>query len=830
MLHLAFIKRQVVRSRKQATVFVLCVILSMITLIALNGFSTSVHQALMNDARRLQAADIIIRSHYAFTPALQATVSRLSADGRIAAARLYEFYSIVRTVGEDRSLLAMLKVAGYGYPFYGRVRLASGNDFAQALRPGTIIVEAGLLERLGLSVNDPLRVGDVDLTIADVVTLEPDRPVTFFSFGPRVFVHPDDLDALGLVDKTARVHHKLLLKVHDPARLDTIAATLAKAADPDMEQVATFQSTNSRMQRFFNNLLFFLNLIGIFTLLLAGIGIQSALSAFLKEKTYTMAIAKTVGATSRFIIGNYLAVVMILGLAGTLLGTIIGLGLQRILPALFSGFLPESLSLSLSWPAVIEGLLLGGVVVALFAFLPLYRLKDIRPTVIFRKESPRGPGGLPYILSALAIAIIFIGLILWQLRDVRLGLYFVGGIVGFLLLTAGVVQALLLVFRKIRFRHLVLRQAVKGLFRPGNSTRPILITLAAALAVIFCIYLVEANLDRAYIQSYPADAPNIFLIDIQKKQVDGVAELIGAADFYPVVRARIRAINNEKINRAAERKVRGDNLAREFNLTYRHHLLEDERLLEGKTLYRPDWKGAQVSVLDTVVRMRKMAVGDVLHFNIQGVPLSARVSSIRTRTKESIKPFFYFVFPDKVLAPAPQTLFAAARVPKAQIARLQNQVVARFPNISFIDITETATIFSKVMHKLSTIIRFFTSFSIVAGLLIMISAIFATRATRMQEAVYFKILGATRGFVRRVFAFENIFIGALSAILAMAAAHGAAYVICSRILDIAYRPFIGDSLIMLLLPVAVVVAVGLGASRAVLKKKPVSYLRGQESV
>ena len=829
MLHLAFIKRQVIRSRKQATVFVLCVVLSMFTLIALNGFSTGVHQALMNDARRLQAGDIIVRSHYDFTPALQTTVSRLADDDRLLAARLYEFYSIVQTRDEDRSLLAMLKVPGFGYPFYGQVVLASGKPFELVLQPGAVIVEAGLLERLALSVGDALQVGEANLTIADVVTLEPDRPVTFFSFGPRVFIHPDDLEALGLVDKTARVHHKLLLKIHDPAALEPIAAMLAGAAEPDQERVETFQNTNSRMQRFFNNLLFFLNLIGIFTLLLAGIGIQSALSAFLKEKTYTMAIAKTVGATSGFITGHYLLVVMILGLAGNLLGTGIGLGLQRILPALFSGFLPESLDIGLSWPAMLEGLLLGGVVVALFAFLPLYRLKHIRPTVIFRKESPPGRSGLPYALSALAIATIFIGLILWQLRDVRLGLYFVGAIIGFLLITALVVQIGLLLFRKIRFKRLVLRQAIKGLFRPGNSTRPILITLTAALAVLFCIYLVEANLDTAYVQSYPEDASNIFLIDIQKEQVRGVSGLIGDAVFYPVVRARIRAINNVPVQRETERRRRGDNLAREFNLTYRHHLLEDERMLAGKTLFRADWDGPQVSVLDTVLKIRKMGIGDVLHFNIQGVPLSARISSIRTRTKESIKPFFYFVFPEKILAPAPQTLFAAARIPKERISSLQNKVVAHFPNISFIDITETVKVFSKVMHKLSTIIRFFTSFSIIAGLLIMISAIFATRATRMQEAVYFKILGATRGFVRRIFAFENIFIGAFSAILALAAAHGAAYLICTRILDIAYRPFMADSFVMLLLPIIVVVAVGMGASRTILRKKPVSYLRARES-
>jgi putative ABC transport system permease protein len=829
MLHFTFIRRQVARSRKQAAVFVLCVVLSMITLIALNGFADSVHRGLMNDARRLHAGDIIIRSHYAFTPPLKGAVSRLQADGRLSAARLYEFYSIVRASDEDRSVLAMLKVAGSGYPFYGRVELASGEPFNRRLRPGVVIVESGLLERLAMTVGDNLRVGNAVLKIADVVTVEPDRPVTFFSFGPRVFIHPDDLDALGLVDKTSRVHHKLLLKIHNPAELENITTELTRAANGDLERVETFRNANSRMKRFFDNFLFFLNLIGIFTLLLAGIGIQSALTAFLKEKTYTMAIAKTLGASSHFITGHYLLVVMILGLVGTLLGTGFGVVLQRILPALFSGFLPHTLDVQLSWTAVAEGLLLGGVVVALFAYLPLSRLKHIRPTVIFRKESSRGRSGLPYVLCAIAIAAIFIALILWQLQDLRLGLYFVSGIVGFVLFTALVVQAVLFAVRKKKFKNLAVRQAVKGLFRPGNSTRPILITLTASLAVIFCIYFVEANLDAAYIQSYPEDAPNIFLIDIQKDQVTDLTAMVGDLTIYPVVRARIRAVNGVPVNRASERKRKGDNLAREFNLTYRHHLLADERLLRGDALFRPDWEGAQVSVLDTAVRIRNMKIGDILDFNIQGVPLRARVSSIRARTKESLKPFFYFVFPTEVLAPAPQTFFAATQVAKERIPGLQNQIVARFPNISVIDITETARVFSKVMRKLSDIIRFFTSFSIAAGLLIMISAIFATRAARMREAVYFKILGATRGFVRRVFAYENMFIGALSAIIALVAAHAAGYVICSRILDIPYRALVGESVVMLLIPIGVIIAIGLMASRAILNKKPVSYLRGQQN-
>jgi putative ABC transport system permease protein len=165
---------------------------------------------------------------------------------------------------------------------------------------------------------------------------------------------------------------------------------------------------------------------------------------------------------------------------------------------------------------------------------------------------------------------------------------------------------------------------------------------------------------------------------------------------------------------------------------------------------------------------------------------------------------------------------------KQDIAPLQNQVVARFPNISVIDITETVQTFSKVMHKLSGIIRFFSTFSILAGLLILVSAIFATRAARIREAVYFKILGAKRNFVARVFLWEHALMGLISAVAAMAVAQTAGVIICRRVLDITYQPFPVASLVMLALPMALVAGVGHWASLAILRKKPVSYLRDHD--
>ncbi|MEJ2041615.1 MAG: hypothetical protein P8X55_22210, partial [Desulfosarcinaceae bacterium] len=152
--------------------------------------------------------------------------------------------------------------------------------------------------------------------------------------------------------------------------------------------------------------------------------------------------------------------------------------------------------------------------------------------------------------------------------------------------------------------------------------------------------------------------------------------------FFPVVRARITAINGQPIDPQKERAKRGDNFSRTFNLTYREQLLDDEKLIHGQPLFHPGWKEVQVSVLDTVTKMRPMALGDSITFNIQGVPLKARISSIRTRSKEDLSPFFYFVFQPQALQDAPQTLFTATRVAPDRVGPLQARIAERFPNIS----------------------------------------------------------------------------------------------------------------------------------------------------
>jgi putative ABC transport system permease protein len=96
---------------------------------------------------------------------------------------------------------------------------------------------------------------------------------------------------------------------------------------------------------------------------------------------------KSVGATSRFITVHFMCLIMVLGVAGTILGLVSSYILQLYFPTLFSGILPAHVTMTIAWTTVLEGLFLGAIVVGLFSFLPLYGIQNLKPAFIFRKET-----------------------------------------------------------------------------------------------------------------------------------------------------------------------------------------------------------------------------------------------------------------------------------------------------------------------------------------------------------------------------------------------------------------------------------------------------------
>ena len=143
------------------------------------------------------------------------------------------------------------------------------------------------------------------------------------------------------------------------ARIDKIAARLQDKTIAGQERVDTYATAGSRVKRFFDNLLFFLSLISVFTLLLAGIGMQSSLAALLRQKEKSFAILRSLGATGSFLLRHYLVIVFILSGIGCILGILSGLLLEKSFTSLFAGLLPDKIVLGGSSFDVLEGMGLG---------------------------------------------------------------------------------------------------------------------------------------------------------------------------------------------------------------------------------------------------------------------------------------------------------------------------------------------------------------------------------------------------------------------------------------------------------------------------------------
>lgn len=828
-VHLRFIFAEIRHSGKQAVTFVLCVALSLATLTALNSFKRNVYQSLVGEARTLHGADIIIHSHHPIPEVLTRAVDRYEEENRLSSLRTYEFYSVVRPVDRETSLFSNIKVVDSGYPHYGSVKLLSGRALQEVLQAGKIVVAQEVLDRLGAAVGTNLHIGSAVLEISDVVLSESARPVAFFSFGPRVFVSSGDRDRLGLMGKGSRAEFEILLKVDNPEDISLIHRELEQYARPGQERVETARNARSGIKRFFDNLLFFLSFISIFTLLLSGIGMQGALSAIFREKQKTIAVAKALGSSYRFLLGHYLIIVLILGFSGTVCGLVLGTAVKGFFPVLFHELLPDSIGLSLSLLDVAESLILGLIVVTLFTFLPLYQLSGVKPVEIFRSDKPlRSPNKTRYLIMGLG-GLFLLLLVVRQLEDVKTGIIFSAGLLGLIVVITLVTMLVLKLIRRLPVSHLALRQAIRSLFRTGNATRSIIVTLTSALSVLLTIFILKLNLFATFVDSYPEDAPNLFCLDIQKDQKELFYSLVDSpAPLFPVIRARLLSINGTPIDREQERNRKSDNLGREFNLTYRDHLLKDELIVKGASLFgsRELPSGVvPVSILDTIGDIGRFSIGDRLLFNIQGVQVDAQIVSIRTRTQSKLSPFFYFVFEPQVLESAPQTLFAALHVQKELIPEMITKIVTKMPHVSTVNVSEMALQFGALINRLSGVITFFASFSIAAGCLILVSAILATHMERVREVVFYKVLGGKSSFVLLVVTFENMIVGIISSCMALVLANISSWLLCRYVFEITYRSHLPLTIITVLLTVMMVVAIALVSSIRIIREKPVVYLR-----
>ena len=832
--------RQSRSGRGRLLFFVGCLALGVAAVVAVAGFSEGLDRGVRQEARQLLAADLSVRGRQPIPEVVPETLAALNGV-RLTGVR--EMLTVAAALPDGsgatpRSLLTELKVLDGDYPFYGDLLLEPQQTMAQALGPDTAVAAPELLARLGLERGEQIKVGDATFTVQATVEKEPDRIAGSFSMGPRLFLDAAGLERAGLERLGSRVVYRTLVALPPDMgeQVELVKERLVAALDGDLRfTVETWSEAQPAFRRGLDRMERYLGLAALLSLLLGGVGVAQTIRAWIAGRMDSIAVLKCLGYRPQEVLALYLAQTVLLGLAGSVLGLVIGAGVQIAAIELLRGSLPVEFIDPWQPLALFRGLALGLGTALLFGLPPLLEARRTPPIRVLRRDAePVPPAPKVRRLQALVLVLGVFGLATLQSHSPVQGALFTAGLAatgGLLHLAAGLLVRL---SRRPRRRsRLALRQGLAALDRRG-TTRGAIVALGFGVLVVLAMALVEDGLHRELQRDLPKDAPSTFLIDIQPDQwpdLNGLLEERGAEriDSVPVVVARLESVDGKDAETLAEElEAQGKNarwaLRREQRLTYLDRLPEDNEVISGSLWSNPEID--ELSVEREYAELLGLGLGSVLTLDIQGVRLELTVTSLREVGWDSFGINFYMVVEPGVLEDAPQARIAAARLPRGDEQSIQDSIAQGFPNVTAIRIREVLEKLAQMMGQIALGVRLLGFLTIAAGLAILAGAVSAGEARRGREVALLKTLGMTRRQVTTAFCVEYGLVGLVAGLVGSLSAVVLSYFVLTEGMEVDFtaRPH----LVLAALCVSVLLAVGAGlaASVGALRRRPVEVLRG----
>ena len=831
------------RSRGRLLLFASSLVLGVAALVAIGSLSRNLARSVDAQARTLLGADLVLESRREWTPEADAFIGSL---GAVEEARESALTSMAYFPKSNGTRLSQVRAIRGRFPFYGNLE-TNPPEAALAFAAGRgAIVEEALLLQFDAQPGDVIQIGSRAIPILGTLRKVPGEAATFSALAPRVLIPMAEL-APELIQRGSLVRHKTYLRFTDP----NTAPTLLAKSKPELSRLkldATDLARSKRqLGRAFDQVSDFLNLVGFVALLLGGIGVASGIAAYLKGKVRTAAVLHCLGASSRQTLAIYLLQTLALGLIGASVGAALGVFLQSLVPSLVGPSFALQIEFRPEPAAIAQGLAVGLAVGVLFTLLPLLPIRRAPPLLTLRasEEDATDRRRDPALwLARLALGLALIAFPWWQSGNARFSLGFAGALAAGTALLWGMAKLLAWSARRFPAPGLTYawRQGLANLHRPGNRTVLMMFMLGLSTALLLGLHLTEGLLRRQFASEDNGKQPNLIFFDIRPDQLAEARQLVADAGLpdlgaVPVVTMRLATVAGKKVEDLLADKTRRTPdwvLTREYRSTYRDKISDTEQLVAGR------WRGRAkagespipISLEADIARDLGIGIGSEIVFDVQGIPLTTRVESLRRVEWRRFSPNFFIVFPTGVIEDAPTfDILVSRATTSAQSAGIQSTIVKKFPNVSAVDLSLIAGTIRDIISKATTAVRVLSLFTIGTGLLVLISAVFTGRFDRVREAALLRTLGATRETVFRILAVEYLALGSLAALTGIVLAAGGSWLLATFVFELQQTAVLSiivpPALTALVSVVLLTLGVGLFTSRGVSNHPPLEVLRAE---
>lgn len=810
-------------------------------LTGVKGFGLAFRGMLLGNAKQLIAADLQAQTWTDPTvEELQKIDSAGHTSGRMT--RVTETVSMARASKEQVPQMVSVKaVDPSAYPFYGKLVLQPDRPLTSLLADDhSIVVTPELLMRFSIEPGSDIRLGSQDFKIVGTVLSEPDRLASGLGPGMRVLMNREGLDRTGLIQFGSRAAQRFLFKLDQPAQLEAMRDKIKKMI-PRM-YLTDYREGSPAVGRAIENTTTFLSLISLVALIVGSLGVAVAMHSHLQQRMDSIAIFKALGARSPQVISVYLIQTLWLGLAGGVVGVLVGALVQRLFPVLIQQVFKLLPTVPWDWSFSLQGILVGVLATLLFTLTPLLSVRDIRPSLVFRRDMPdaavaqsrmrrqrwaalAGSGAIVIGLTAIAA---------WLSGSWRMGFYFIAGLGASIALLLAVAAALLFVVRRAVRQtgpHLApwVRHGVANLYRPGSQAKSILVALGVGVMFTLATYLLQNTVLRQVTRDGPGREGNLFLLDVRdtkgiSKLIDGQPGVSGKLQLAGYIVSRMMSKNGIATDQLPLAKRRKDQLQ-----VVRVNTAE--QIPEGLEVKSGQWWEATSSVPQLAVSEEAssdfgLKVGDQLQFQVAGRTVNASLTAIFRRSQRA--PIRYdLVFPRGSLAGLPVTYYGAAHVDPAQIPAVEKAIFEQFPTVTVMNLADILQSIQQAVDQVALVVRFLAGFAIFAGVIILSSSVAGTRYRRIREVAILKTLGGTRAKIRGVFAVEFTILGLVGGLIGAILANIFTGIIVQRFLQTSLD-FDWLSLVVAMLGTAALANfAGWAASLRILNQRPLEVLRGE---
>lgn len=784
----------------------------------------------IDQAMRLQASEVLAADLRLQSPDPISNGYDTEAQRRgLATARVTSMLSVV--LRGDETQLSNVHAVSEAYPLRGSVKTSDAPFGAGVVADaipaaGEAWPDSRLAAAVGARVGDTISVGALDLAVTRILLSRPDQGSGFADLAPSVLVNAADLPATQLIQPGSRVRYAALFA--GPRNAVAAFATWLQTHHAQAEQLRDITAASPEIGNASTRASRFLALASLVSVLLCAVAIAMTARRYVRRHLDMVALMKTLGATRGFVLGVTVVQLVLIALVATALGTLAGFAAQAGLLAVLEGLVATDLPPA-GWQPVGLGLATALLLLLGFALPNMVQLARVPAIRILRRDVDPPPlAALLAFGPALAVLAV---LILWVTRDARLAMWFTLALAGLTLVLAAAGALLVRLAGNLRGRvGVAWRYGVASLARRRTESVVQIVALGLGLSALLLLAVIRGDLISSWRDSLPQSAPNYFFVNIAPDEREAFARHLAAdggeiSRMLPMIRGRMTHINSEPVQQHAFATPRGQQFAeREQNLTWMAQIGPDNRITAGAWFTPADQGRALVSVATEFQESMPLHLGDVLTFDIAGETIEAVVSSFREVKWDSLQPNFFLVFPPGLLDGAAGTYMASARFRPTDPGAVA-QLVRSFPAVSIFDMDDLLAQVRALIDKAVLAVQGVFAGTLLAGIVVLLAAVQATRDERRYESAMLRTLGARRRTVRAGVLVEFGLLGLLAGVLAAAAASTGGYLIATRMLEVPYRP---DPLLWLagaLTGVVLVCLAGWLATRSALSQPPMATLR-----